>query len=341
MPRPVSARPVPSPLAWIAPVAAGVVLAGSPVRADEPVATFSIVARDPDTGELGIAVQSKFFAVGAVVPWAKAGVGAVATQSFANTTFGPRGLQLLAEGNSGQETLTLLLEDDPGAQQRQVGIVDAQGQATAFTGTECQAWAGHVAGPGYCAQGNILVGQETVQEMARAFRETEGILAERLMAALEAGQAAGGDSRGQQSAALLVVKKEGGYGGFNDRYCDLRVDDHTAPIAELRRIFDLWRVNALVLEGYTLVERGSFDAAYAAGAKAVALDPEGGETRFHLACYYSRGGRTDDALDALEGAIARDGSLAARAMTDTDLEPLRTEQRFLTLTGGDPSSGIR
>jgi uncharacterized Ntn-hydrolase superfamily protein len=304
-----------------------------PARAAEPVATFSIVARDAETGEMGIAVQSKFFAVGSVVPWAKAGVGAVATQSFANTTFGPRGLDLMAEGRTAQETLSLLLEEDPGAQQRQVGIVDAQGQATAFTGTECQEWAGHVVGPGYAAQGNILVGRETVQEMARAFRETEGMLAERLMAALEAGQAAGGDSRGQQSAALLVVKEGAGYGGFNDRYCDLRVDDHEAPIAELRRIFNLWRVNALVLEGYRMVDLGRFEAAYAAGREAIALAPDDAEAHFHLACYYSRGGRTDDALDALEEAIRRDGAMAARAVGDSDLEPLRGNERFLALTG--------
>jgi len=333
MPRPAPARVAPFLIAWIAPLVAGSWIAAPPAGAGEPVATFSIVAHDPDTGELGIAVQSRFFAVGAVVPWAKAGVGAIATQSFANTTFGPRGLELLAEGHTAQETLTLLLDEDPGAQQRQVGIVDAQGQATSFTGTECQAWAGHVVGPGYAAQGNILVGEETVQEMARAFRETQGMLAERLMAALEAGQAAGGDSRGQQSAALLVVKEGGGYAGFNDRYCDLRVDDHVTPIAELRRIFDLWRVNALIQEGYTLVERGKFEEAYEAGRKAMELDPESGETRFHLACYYSRGGRTADALDALEEAIRLDKAMAARAMGDSDLAPLHEEERFRELVG--------
>lgn len=332
---PASARRRSRFLAPPAFLAAAAALAAPAARAAEPVATFSIVARDPDTGELGVAVESKFFAVGSVVPWAKAGVGAIATQAAANTTFGPHGLELLAAGHDSKETLDLLLEDDPEAQKRQVGIVDAKGNATSFTGTECQAWAGHLSGPGFCVQGNILVSEATVQEMARAFRETQGMLAERLMAALEAGQAAGGDSRGRQSAALLVVKEGGGYGGFNDRYCDLRVDDNPEPIRELRRIFDLWRVNALVLEGYTLVERGKLDEAYAIGAKAIALNPESGEPRYHLACYYSRGGRTDDALDSLAEAVARNPGLAKQARGDSDLAPLRGNPRFEKLTGGD------
>lgn len=307
-------------------------ISAMPALSAEPVATFSIVGCDPETGEVGVAVESKFFAVGSVVPWAKAGAGAVATQAFANTSYGPRGLELLAEGNTAKETLELLLADDPDAQQRQVGIVDAQGQSSSFTGTECTAWAGHVAGRYFTAQGNILVGEETVREMARAFQETEGALAEKLMAALEAGQAAGGDSRGQQSAAIVVAKAGAGYGGFDDRYCDLRVDDHPEPIRELRRIFDLWQINALVLEGYRLVDRGDFEAAYRAGAKAIALDPDGGETRFHLACYYGRGGRADDALQALAAAVERDASLAARALDDPDLASLREDPRFVALT---------
>ncbi|MCA9751159.1 MAG: DUF1028 domain-containing protein [Gemmatimonadetes bacterium] len=302
-------------------------LCASHARAGEPVATFSIVGRDPATGEVGVAVQSKFFAVGAVVPWAKAGVGAIATQAFANTTFGPRGLELLAAGHTAQETLDRLLSDDPGREQRQVGIVDAEGGVASFTGTECNAWAGHVSGPDFTAQGNILVGEETVQAMGRAFRETEGMLVERLMAALEAGQAAGGDSRGMQSAAILVEKTGAGYGGFNDRYCDLRVDDHEDPIRELRRIVDLWRVNALILEGYTLVEKGEFDAAIALGQRAASLDP-GGEPRFHLACYFSRASRPDEALDALAEAVGRDPKLAERARSDSDLTPIRENSRF-------------
>lgn len=204
--------------------------------------TFSIVARDPQTGELGIAVQSKFLAVGAVVPWAKAGVGAIATQSWANTSYGPIGLALLEEGLSAEETLTRLTADDENRASRQVGIVGVEGLPATYTGGTCYAWAGGVVGEHYCCQGNILVSEETVLAMARIFEETGGHLCDRLVAALAAGQAAGGDSRGQQSAALLVVREGGGYGGFNDRFIDLRVDDHSHPIEELQRILQLHKL---------------------------------------------------------------------------------------------------
>jgi len=201
--------------------------------------TFSIVGFDPNTKELGIAVQSKFLGVGAVVPWAKAGVGVVATQSYANTSYGPNGLELMAAGKTANEALELLLENDSERELRQVGIVDATGNAATFTGSECYDWAGGITGKYFAAQGNILVNEETVLEMGRVFEQTEGTLAERLLAALDAGQAAGGDSRGMQSAAILVVKENGGYGGFNDRYIDLRVEDHQNPISELIRIYHL------------------------------------------------------------------------------------------------------
>jgi len=312
---------------------AAVFLAPAPARAANPVATFSIVGCDPEAGELGIAVQSKFFAVGSVVPWAKAGVGAIATQAFANTTFGPLGLSLLENGGRPVTVLRAMLDSDGGRAQRQVGIVDAHGESAAHTGDECQPWAGHVTGENFSAQGNILVGKATVQAMADTFRKTDGMLAEKLMSALEAGQAAGGDSRGMQSAAILVVKAGAGYGGFNDRYCDLRVDDHERPIAELRRIFGMWKINALIQHGYVLVEHGDFEAAYRAGREAVALDGETGEPNYHLACYYSRGGRSEDALAELANAVARDASLGKRAATDTDLTPLRDDPRFRALTG--------
>ncbi|TMB84685.1 MAG: DUF1028 domain-containing protein [Chloroflexi bacterium] len=204
--------------------------------------TFSIVARDPQAGESGIAVQSKFLAVGAVVPWAKAGVGAIATQSWANTSYGPRGLELLASGLSAQETLAQLIGEDDGRASRQVGIVGVDGQPATFTGDQCFPWAGGQVGEHYTCQGNILVGEDTVLAMARTFEQTTGRLCDRLVAALAAGQAAGGDSRGQQSAALLVVRQGGGYGGFNDRFIDLRVDDHPQPINELQRILQLHKL---------------------------------------------------------------------------------------------------
>jgi len=204
--------------------------------------TFSIVARDPQAGESGIAVQSKFLAVGAVVPWVKAGVGAIATQSWANTSYGPRGLELLASGLSVQETLAQLIGEDDGRASRQVGIVGVDGQPATFTGDQCFPWAGGQVGEHYTCQGNILVGKDTVLAMARTFEQTTGRLCDRLVAALAAGQAAGGDSRGQQSAALLVVRQGGGYGGFNDRFIDLRVDDHPQPINELQRILQLHKL---------------------------------------------------------------------------------------------------
>jgi len=228
---------------------AGVVVLGGPgchqsqvqsVKMDaQPVATFSIVGRDPENGDLGVAVQSKFFAVGAVVPWAKAGVGAIATQSWANTTYGPKGLALLESGLTAQEALERLIAADDGRSKRQVGVVDAKGNVANYTGDECVAWAGAVKGDNYTAQGNILASEEVVKAMAKAFVETEGELAVKLVAALVAGQGKGGDTRGQQSAALLVVREGGGYSGFNGRYIDLRVDDHDRPIEELNRLLKI------------------------------------------------------------------------------------------------------
>jgi uncharacterized Ntn-hydrolase superfamily protein len=199
--------------------------------------TFSIVAADPTVPEWGVAVASKFPAVGAVVPWARAGAGAVATQSYANTSFGPRGLDLMAGGMSARESLDQMLAEDQGRAQRQVGLVDASGSPASFTGGECMAWAGERTGTGYACQGNILVGQEVVEEMAAAFEGTDGDLIDRVVAALVAGDGAGGDRRGRQSAAIVVVRQGGGYGGYTDRYVDLRVDDHPDAVTELVRVF--------------------------------------------------------------------------------------------------------
>ncbi len=207
--------------------------------------TFSIVAFDPKTQDLGVAVESRFVAVGSVVPWAEAGVGAVATQSFANTAYGPRGLSLLRKGLHPKDAIQRLTAKDDMAAQRQVGVVDARGRAASFTGDECFEWAGHVVGRNYACQGNILAGEAVVKGMARAFESSEGDLPVRLLAALRAGQRAGGDKRGQQSAALVVVRAKGGYGGLNDRWIDVRVDDHPAPIDELTRIFNIYDVTLL------------------------------------------------------------------------------------------------
>jgi len=205
-----------------------------------PVATYSIVAFDVEARQWGVATQSKFLAVGSVVPWAEAEAGAVATQSYANPRYGPDGLALLREGVDAAEVVRRLTEADDGRETRQLGIVDARGGSATFTGTECHDWAGGHTGDGYAAQGNILVGAETVDALAETFESSAGKpLAERLIDCLAAAQAAGGDRRGQQSAALLVEEKDGGYAKLSDVLVDLRVDDHAQPIEELRRVYRL------------------------------------------------------------------------------------------------------
>ncbi len=201
--------------------------------------TFSIVAYDPIAQEWGVATQSKFLAVGAVVPWAQANAGALATQSYANTAFGPKGLRLMAKSLSARETLDRLLAADKGREQRQVGVVDRKGNVATFTGSGCHAWAGGLTGEHFAAQGNILARARVVEAVAAKFETAKGELADRLVAALLAGQRAGGDRRGQQSAAVLVVRERGGYAGFNDRYLDLRVDDDPHPIERLQEILEL------------------------------------------------------------------------------------------------------
>lgn len=204
--------------------------------------TYSIVACDPTTGDLGVAVQSRFLAVGAVVPWARAGVGAVATQAYGNAGYGPTGLDLLAAGIEPGAVLGRLTHDDRLREERQVGIVDREGRAATFTGRACYTWAGGRIGPGFAAQGNILAGAAVVDGLAETFAAGGRPLPELLVACLGAAEAAGGDRRGRQSAALLVVREGGGYGGYNDRWIDLRVDDHAEPIEELARLLEMHRL---------------------------------------------------------------------------------------------------
>lgn len=228
-------------------------LAVLPVE-DPLVSTFSIVAIDPSNGDVGVAVQSKFPNVRPVVPWAEAGVGAVATQSFANTSFGPRGLTLMRNGATADEALRILIATDSARQSRQVGIIDKDGNSASWTGTECFDWAGgnvggtwggkgvQVTGKGYAAQGNILVGKATVEAIAKTFEGTKGSLADRLVAAIVAGGAAGGDRRGEESAALLVKRKGGSYDGTTDDYIDISIYDHPTPLKELQRLYALHKL---------------------------------------------------------------------------------------------------
>jgi uncharacterized Ntn-hydrolase superfamily protein len=315
----------------VAGLCAALLMVCAVAAAEQPVATFSIVGYDPTTGDLGVAVQSKFFAVGAAVPFARAGVGAVATQAQGNMSFGPRGLALLELGVEPAAALETMLSHDPDREHRQVGIVNAEGVSASYTGSECMSWAGHRVGKNFSAQGNILVSAETVDAMAKAFEETEGVLGERLMRALEAGQAAGGDSRGVQSAAILVVREGGGYGGLSDRYCDLRVDDAEDPIGELRRLFDIWKHDALIMEGYRYADLKEWESAFKAGRQAIAMNPLEGEPHYHMACFYSRAGKYEEALGELEEAFELDGALPVWASQDPDLEPLRESPRMKAL----------
>jgi uncharacterized Ntn-hydrolase superfamily protein len=232
--------------------------------------TFSIVAYAKDEDACGVAVASKFPAVGALVPWASAGVGAIATQSYANVAFGPDGLDLMSAGHSAQETIELLIKDDSEANLRQMGVVDTKGGAATFSGEGCYDWAGGLTGDGFAIQGNILVGSQVVEAMAEAYQKTEADLPGRLMAALMAGDRAGGDRRGRQSAAILVVKPQGGYGGYTDRWVDYRVDDHTDPVLKLSELLELHRLyfgaseesDRLPLQGETAVALQKIMAAH-------------------------------------------------------------------------------
>ncbi|GMA62250.1 DUF1028 domain-containing protein [Alicyclobacillus fastidiosus] len=234
----------------------------TPIRNHLPaVATFSIVAVDVATGEIGVGVQSKFLAVGSVVPWVRAGVGAIATQSWANTSYGPRGLELLEQGLHPSEVIAQLTGLDEDKDARQIGIVNARGDSATYTGSGCFAYAGGIAGQGFAAQGNILASAAVVDGLVEGI-QSEGALADRLIRALSLAQAAGGDKRGMQSAALYIAKQGAGYGGFNDRFIDLRVDEHASPIQELDRLLHLQRLyfgrtrqeDVLPLSGDTLAE---------------------------------------------------------------------------------------
>jgi len=202
--------------------------------------TFSIVAYDPKNNEWGVAVQSKFVAVGSIVPYAKAKVGAIATQAYANTSYGPNGLALLEKGLTAEETIQRLIKDDEKKEERQVGIVDSFGNAASFTGSECFEWAGHIVGKNFSCQGNILASEEVVKAMAKAFKTTRGDLIEKFFAVLDAGQETGGDRRGRESAAILIVKEKGAYDGGTDNYINIRVDEHPTPIKELKKVFEIY-----------------------------------------------------------------------------------------------------
>lgn len=295
------------------------------------ITTFSIVARDSVTGELGIAVASKFFAVGSVVPWARAGTGAVATQSYANTSFGWRGLELLEKGMTPRQAMDELLKDDADPTRRQVGIVAADGSSATYTGDSCLAWAGGRKGPNYAVQGNILAGEDVVTMMENVFLESTGTLADRMFAALVAGESMGGDSRGKQSAAMLIVKEKAGYGGFTDRAIDIRVDDHAEPFKELGRLLNIAQMNYSWNEAWTLFTEKKYAEALPPMERAAGLAPAFGEVHYDLACIRLAAGQKDAALAALKKALELNPKLVKQAGVDNDLAGLRGIPEFEAL----------
>jgi uncharacterized Ntn-hydrolase superfamily protein len=308
----------------------GLVATGQTIRGSEGqvIATFSIVGRDSVTGELGVAVASRFFAVGSVVPWAKADVGAIATQAYANTTYGWRGLRLLEKGASPQETLRELLNADPDRNKRQVGIVGDDGRSVTYSGPECNPWAGGRSGPNYAIQGNILTGDSVVAAMETTFLKTKGTLADRLYAALLAGDSKGGDSRGRQSAAMVVVKKNAGYGGFTDRAIDIRVDDHPDPFKELGRLLNYAQMNYSWNEAWTAFTQKEFAKALPLMERTASLAPTNPEVLYDLTVIRLAAGQRDAALKALDSAVRLNPKLKQQAKGDGDLKSLQSDAAF-------------
>ena len=259
------------------------------------VHTFSIVARDPETGQLGVAVQSHWFSVGPIVPWAEPGVGAVATQSLVKVSYGPEGLRLMRQGVSPSQALSELLAEDEGREVRQVAMIDARGRLAAHTGTKCIEAAGHQTGENFSVQANLMLNDHVVPAMRKAFESAPGDLADRMVAALEAAQAAGGDIRGRQSAAILIVSGERQKEPWQGRLFDLRVEDHPEPIKELKRLIRLQRAYGHSNLGDELVEKGEFDNALEEYAAAARIAPEVVELKFWQAVTLHSAGREDEA----------------------------------------------
>jgi uncharacterized Ntn-hydrolase superfamily protein len=264
--------------------------------------TFSIVAFDPETKDLGVGVQSRYFSVGSAVPWAEAGIGAVATQSFVNLTYGPKGLALLGQGIAVDEILEKLTKEDPGRDFRQIGIIDAKGNAASYTGRSCLDWAGSRTGKGFTVQGNILTGKEVVDQMAEMFESTKGALPDKIMAALKGAEAAGGDARGRQSSALLVVRKNCKGEGVH-RLIDLRVEDHRDPIGELQRLLTMHRIYRLIDEGEEFMAREMNEDALRIIEEAIILDPKSDDAYIDLGMINLKRGRKEEAIVALKKAL--------------------------------------
>jgi uncharacterized Ntn-hydrolase superfamily protein len=273
----------------------------------EPLAhTYSIVARDPKTGEMGVAVQSHWFSVGSIVSWAEAGVGAIATQSFVNPSFGQRGLEMLKQGMTAQEVVDLLIASDEGRDFRQLAIVDAKGNSAAYTGSKCIPEAGHIVGDGYSVQANLMLSNLVWSEMSKAFESSDGPLAERLLASLEAAQNVGGDIRGQQSAALFVVKAEATGKLWEDRYIDLRVEDHPEPVKEIKRLLKVFRAYEHMNNGDLAVEKNDMKLAMEHYSAAMKMFPENLEMKYWTAITLVNNGQTEESLPLFKEIFSAD-----------------------------------
>ncbi len=270
--------------------------------------TYSIVARDSVTGEMGVAVQSHWFSVGSIVSWAEAGVGAIATQSFVNVSFGPRGLELLKQGKRAPEVLQILIDSDEGREVRQLAIIDASGQVAAYTGKNCIPAAGHIVGSNFSVQANLMLNEKVWPAMARAFEKSTEPLAERMVAALEAAQEAGGDIRGRQSAAILVVKSKSSGKVWEDRLIDLRVEDHPEPIQEIKRLLRLYRAYDFMNQGDLAVEKNDIAGALHAYGTAEKMFPDNLEMKYWHAVSLANVGMIDDALPIFKTIFRKDSN---------------------------------
>lgn len=318
-------------------IVALVALVATPVtgfaQGPEPEGTFSIVARDPTTGELGMAVQSKAFATGSRTITIKGGVAVIAHQASSNPMYGALGLELMSTGMTPQQALDMMLRSDEGRDSRQVAIIDANGKTAAWTGTGASEWKGHRCGENFCAQGNILVGPDVVQSIASTFETTTGPLAERMLAALDAGQRAGGDVRGTQAAAMVVAKALAGAAGYGDRVIDLRVDDSRAPLTELRRLLNMFRSRQLVSEASARMRERNFAAASEAALAAREKSPENDEAWVIWAATELSAGRKASALDAVRRAIELNPANTRQLPRNRNFESLWSDPEFKRLTG--------
>lgn len=291
--------------------------------------TFSIVARDPESGQMGVAVQSHWFSVGSLATWAEAGVGAVATQAFVEMSYGPRGLELMRDDRSAPEALEALLDGDEGRELRQLAMVDAQGRVAAHTGARCVAEAGHEIGEGFSTQANMMATPDVWPSMADAYRESEGDLAERMLSALEAGQDAGGDIRGRQSAAILIVRAESPGRPWADTVMDLRVEDHSQPIQELRRLVELHRAYELMNRGDEFLGAGEVEDALREYSAAAEMAPEIVEFPFWHAVTLADLGRMDEALPIFRDVFARNADWATLLQRLPEVGLLRDDPEMM------------